>query len=376
MNSILKIPTEIFFGVNCLDDFKLSSDKKAVIIVSRSIENDLNFLKITNYLNKNKNQYQILNKSNSSSEPESDDISDINNRIEGDVDLVIGVGGGSVLDIAKFIAVIKKSGSHPENYDLNKTPVLDALPLILIPSTCGSGSEITQYAVAANSKTKRKFTISSKSLFAQKAYIDPSFIFKLSKQHILNSSMDAFIHSFEAYVNHKKNMFVDEFALKSMTLIYNTLKGFGKREDIETVFYENLSYASLLGGISISHNRTGMIHTLSVAFSEYSSEAHGLLNAKIFNKVLSFNSQYYNGRLAEAASWISGNNYNNDDACLFFSSFISSLIPNNKINFDRSPDLAYILKRVSQDQGLKSVNLRPFNSNDLKKIVKEILCQD
>ena len=76
MNSILKIPTEIFFGVNCLDDFKLSSDKKAVIIVSRSIENDLNFLKITNYLNKNKNQYQILNKSNSSSEPESDDISD------------------------------------------------------------------------------------------------------------------------------------------------------------------------------------------------------------------------------------------------------------------------------------------------------------
>jgi len=338
---IFNIPTKINFGVECLKTFSLDIKySNMALITSKTFEkNNYVYETIIKYFRNISTSLQII--TIESSEPTTENIDYIYNELNKNTNAIIAIGGGSVLDTTKFLSVMFYSNASSINYDFNQMKITNALPLYLIPTTAGSGSEVTPYAVATNSNTNR--------------------IKSLPKEKLINSSLDAFIHSLESILNKNKNILIYDFAITSLRNIYNILN---KNLKNLTIFdYEKLSLASLYGGICIANNRTGMIHTFSVALSEYSNELHGLLNAKILSNILKYNLDSYIITKDEEAYDIINN-------------FINSAIINKKINFSKKPSIEHIVNRVLQDKGLHNVNPKKYSKKDLINITKELLCQE
>ena len=139
---------------------------------------------------------------------------------------------------------------------------------------------------------------------------------------------------------------------------------------------KNMSTLSLCGGISILHNRTGLIHTLSVAFSPYVSMSHGLLNAVLLKHALKGILPNFNGRLKEIISiMINKKIYSDEDALLQLSSWLESIIGNKKItsNFDLKNKKQDIIRRLIQDKGLEEVTYGGLDQKQLCNIVECII---
>jgi len=372
---IFNIPTKINFGVECLKTFSLDIKySNMALITSKTFEkNNYVYETIIKYFRNISTSLQII--TIESSEPTTENIDYIYNELNKNTNAIIAIGGGSVLDTTKFLSVMFYSNASSINYDFNQMKITNALPLYLIPTTAGSGSEVTPYAVATNSNTNRKFTIYSKFLFPKESYIDPILLKSLPKEKLINSSLDAFIHSLESILNKNKNILIYDFAITSLRNIYNILN---KNLKNLTIFdYEKLSLASLYGGICIANNRTGMIHTFSVALSEYSNELHGLLNAKILSNILKYNLDSYEGKLASIISLVTNNIITKDEEAYdIINNFINSAIINKKINFSKKPSIEHIVNRVLQDKGLHNVNPKKYSKKDLINITKELLCQE
>lgn len=365
--------TKIYFGNNSLTNDNLPHDSNILVFSSQTIKESIHFEELIVTLKENNNTIQQVFKPSNIGEPNTQIINDINKSIENHVDFIIGIGGGSVLDTAKFIAVLKKSNLLAEDYDLNKNNVNSAIKTIMIPTTCGSGSEVTQYAVASNSDTNRKFTISSNHIMPSSCFIIPDFINNLNKNQIINSSIDAFIHCFEGLVNHELNFFIESYAIKSMQLIVKTLPKVLNSSKLNLNLLENLALSSLYGGIVISNNRTGLIHTISVAISEFSNQSHGFLNGKIFPYVLKFNRDYYDDKFNHVASQVFDKKIVDiDESISLFSNFVSSMIY-DPINYSNKPNLNHIINRVFQDKGLAKVNPRPLNKINIEEILNKLL---
>ncbi len=369
------ISTNIHFGVKYLRNNYFPSNKKILIVTSQSFEKNKILKELTEVLISNENSVKKCFKESNIKEPNSDYINKLKGQIEGDFDLIIGVGGGSVMDITKFLSFLLVSNNKCEDYDLNKNQIMDSIPLILIPTTCGSGSEVTQYAVATNSITKRKFTVASEYIRPQKCFIFPEFLYSLSYKSIIDSSIDAFIHSFEAFMNHSNvDLLFKTISLDGMRIISEVLQNYSETKILTKEMTVELASASLYGGMSISNYRTGMVHTISVALSEYSDQPHGFLNGKIFNEVLSFNKKAYGNKLILAANKVFNKNVDNiSDAHNLFSNFISSFFKNEKIAFITKLDMNHLIDRINQDSGLPDVNPLKFNNSNLKTIINKII---
>lgn len=372
---IFTIPTEITFGKNCLEKFSINETyKKVLILTSKTFKNN-EYLKTTiiKYFQDNSTLIQFL--IIPSGEPTTDSIDYVYKKIDNDIEAIIAIGGGSVLDTAKFLSTLFFSLKSSLEYDFNKTEINKALPLYLIPTTAGSGSEVTPYSVVSNSKTGRKFTISSQLFLSKQSFVDSSFLRNLSRKILVASSLDAFIHSLEVLLNKNENILLENLAISSMENIFKILsKDLTRLKDED---YELLSLSSLYGGICIANSRTGLIHTFSVAFSEYSKEAHGILNSKILKKVLEFNLSALNGKLAIIMSKVLNKQIIDDEEALhIIEKFINNLLDQGKIIFENEPSLEYISSRVMQDKGLVDVNLKEFSNEDLIKIAGEIAWQE
>ena len=208
-------------------------------------------------------------------EPRSDDVTRIGFEFaDSRVGAVVGIGGGSAIDFAKGLSVVIGTKSPITNFEFGQPIPIGLTEVHAIPTISGSGSEVTPYAVIINSKTRRKFTVSSHGLIPKSAVLDTSLHPELPKSFRISAAIDAYCHALEAGCNAQATLNVVE----SASLVAAKLRGH-MMENPECRPSEALTDASIASGRLIAQARTGFPHTLAVAMAETSTAPHGTLVA-------------------------------------------------------------------------------------------------
>lgn len=196
---------------------------------------------------------------------------------QNNVDVVIGLGGGSSMDAAKAIAV---GVSHPgEAWDYlhyKKQPTENTLPIIAITTTSGTGSQTTQCSVITNPETHDKSAIWHKNIYPKVAIVDPELVKTLPKKMTAATGFDALAHNFEAFISEGASIYTDVLALEGIRRIVKCLPLV--LEEVDNVDYRSeLAWADTLGGLVITHAGVTLPHGLGMQISGHCPHiAHGL----------------------------------------------------------------------------------------------------
>lgn len=200
-------------------------------------------------------------------------------------DLVLGIGGGSAMDAAKGIAVIYNNKGKISDFVSGSQILNKPLPVYCIPTTSGTGSEVTPFAVFSDKKNNNKCGFSNPDIFAQTAVIDPSLTDSMPEVLRINTGLDVLTHAIEAYLSLDSNQMNDIFALQSIDLVLDNLQGAIKK-DQDSI--DRMSYASMLAGIAITHASTILLHIMAYPLTVYHKIPHGRANAVLLTAFLDF----------------------------------------------------------------------------------------
>jgi len=203
-------------------------------------------------------------------------------------ELIIAIGGGSPLDVAKVISImLTNEGELAEFIGVPEAFKKRGVPLIAIPTTSGSGSEVTPYAVLTDKKGFKKAPLISRYLFPVIAIDDPELTVTMSSIITANTGVDALTHAVEAFVSKRATEISRLYSLKAIELIAKYLpRAYGNPKDIEA--REQMMLASLLGGMAITDAGAGLVHTMAHVLGVLYRVPHGLANGMFLVPVLEF----------------------------------------------------------------------------------------
>jgi len=205
-----------------------------------------------------------------------------------DPDVIVGLGGGSSLDIAKVTSVLLANGGPIEKYFGMELVPRPGVPLILIPTTAGTGSEMTSICVLSDTQNKVKKGIVSEHMFARAALLDPQLTLALPPRVTAMTGMDALVHAIESFVGVRATVFTDTLNLQAIRLVATNLRpAFAQGQNLAA--RENMLYASCLAGMAFSNTQNGLAHALALAIGGKFHLPHGLLTAFIIPWVMEYN---------------------------------------------------------------------------------------
>ena len=241
---------------------------------------------ITKALEQNKVKYVIYD--GVATEPTVDFVQEgLKAYMDNGCDFLLAVGGGSAIDTAKAIAVmVTNTGSIEDYQGLNKIPK-EGVPLIAIPTTAGTGSEVTRYTIITDTKRDVKMLIGSPFLIPQKAIIDPLLTLSMPRGLTAAVGIDALTHAIEAYVSVKAQPMSDIFCLSAIELISGSLRqAWSNGNNIEA--REKTMLGALQAGIAFSNSSVALVHGMSRPIGAYFHVAHGVSNAALLGVVTEF----------------------------------------------------------------------------------------
>ena len=193
---------------------------------------------------------------------------------ESGCDMILGVGGGSIMDAAKSIAFCCVNGGDVSDYIFGRKQGKGSLPIILVPTTCGTGSEGNQIAVLTNPETKDKKALYTMQIMPSASVVDPD-VMKTMPKHVLSSvGFDAFTHALEAYTSKKANPLTDAQALLAIKLITANLPELMQDYD-NSEAWEAVSLAATLGGMVIGAAGVSAAHGMEHPASGLKNIVHG-----------------------------------------------------------------------------------------------------
>ncbi len=270
-----KNPTNFHFGkgkINEIGNISKQYGKKAILI-TYDMEH---FTKLTELviakLKENNVECIVLN--NIKAEPiTTDAVEGGLLAIKENCDFVIGLGGGSVLDMAKGVAHCAIYKENITDYMYGKAEGTDALPIVLIPTTAGTGSEGNHYAVFTNPETNDKKGLITPHLFAKDAILDPELLTTLPPQVIAGPGLDALYHSVEALFSIDCNLVCEMYSLRAISLLGKYLPVVYK-DPSNLDAWQQVQYASLLGGMAIGTADVGVPHALGHPIGGLYHKAH------------------------------------------------------------------------------------------------------
>lgn len=215
-------------------------------------------------------------------------------------DAVLSIGGGSVLDAAKLFAV-RLTNEEPLRQwlgvDLIKRP---GVPLVLVPTTSGTGSEVTPNAIVTLPDEELKVGIVSRHLLPQLVILDATLTIGLPKPITAATGMDAFIHALESYISTKANPVSDMFAMESMRLIgANLVEAYQNGDSLAA--RQAMLMGSMYGGLALTAAGTAAVHALAYPLGGMFNITHGVANSMLLPHVMAFNLDAIVDRLASVA---------------------------------------------------------------------------
>ena len=200
---------------------------------------------------------------------------------------VVGLGGGSSLDVAKLVSVLLKHGGETRDYfGIGRVPAR-GIPTILIPTTSGTGSEVSKNAVFDDRRAKTKLVVSSPYLIADLALVDPELTATMPPPVTASTGADAFVHAVEGYVAVKSSPLSDVLALEAIRIIYENLPvAFADGGNIPARY--QMAYGSMLGGFILNLAGASSSHALAYPIGSHYHVPHGVGCMLTFLEVMEY----------------------------------------------------------------------------------------
>ncbi|NMB11682.1 MAG: phosphonoacetaldehyde reductase [Firmicutes bacterium] len=221
------------------------------------------------------------------------------------IDMIVALGGGSVIDTAKAMSVMLSRDletfslrSHLENDALELDGV--GIPVVAVPTTAGTGSEVTPFATVWDSVSMRKYSLTGSQVFPHIALLDPELTLSLPREVTIVTGLDTISHAFESVWNRNANSLTILLATEALRIGLPTLKSLPDALD-DIGLRSRMLWASTLAGLAISQTRTALAHSISYPLTMHYGMPHGLACSFTLPSILCFNAKADDGRLEELA---------------------------------------------------------------------------
>jgi Alcohol dehydrogenase, class IV len=300
MNYEYLMPTKVIFGRNCIAQhsalFKTFGKKALIVTGARSARENGSQKDVTDALKEAGVDYSVFDKVMSNPTIPCVYEGAAAAKEQG-ADFIIAIGGGSPMDAGKAIALLAAQDIAPEalfsgNYE-NKV-----LPMVFVPTTAGTGSEVTQYSILTNDAAQSKTSIASPLIFPTLAFADAKYMECLPVQTTVNTAADALSHLVEGMLSSRASLLSDTLAAKGIGLftaclpeLLNALKT-GSPAGVSPEARERLLQASLLGGMVIAQTGTTVVHAMGYSLTYFRDIDHGRANGLLLGAYLEFVEQH------------------------------------------------------------------------------------
>lgn len=285
-----QISTKALMGRDCIkknkEEFQLYGGKAFIVCGRNSAKASGALQDVTDVLDGLGREYMIFDRVENN--PSLDNVKEGGDAArEFGAELIIGIGGGSPLDAAKAVAVLAANDMDPlelyKNSFENKP-----LPIFTIPTTAGTGSEITPYSILTRNDMQTKMSFGNADTFPKEAFLDARYTESMSYKTTADTAVDAFSHALEGYLSKRSTPVSDIFAVKAIEIFGQCIKPLlTKTLDFE--IREKLLYTSMLGGMVISHTGTTIAHGMGYSLTYFKDIPHGRANGVLLKEYLRFN---------------------------------------------------------------------------------------
>ncbi len=303
-NVQIHFPRKFVFGDDCLQDFIEYflglPYRRTYLLADPHVEKMLSGL----YDTLDMDGVEVITNVSIDKEPTEDGFLSILREAESNrVDSVIGIGGGSVLDVAKLVAAMAGSGKHPGSFYGSGTLTGRPLFLACLPTTAGTGSEVSPNSILLDEKENLKKAVVSPYLVPDATYIDPVLTHSVPPAVTASTGIDALTHCIEVYANRFAHPVTDLFALEGIRLIYDHLeRAYSDGSDAEA--RRKVALGSVYGGLGLGPVNTAAVHAIAYPLGSEYHIPHGISNALLLPHVLEYNLPFGLERYAEIARTI------------------------------------------------------------------------
>lgn len=329
----------------------------------------------------NENKITVVPFENESGEPSVEMVDNVVKAINAhNCDFIIAVGGGSVIDAGKAAAGLAVNGGNTVEYlegvGTGRKIVNTPIPFVAVPTTHGTGAELTKNGVISSQTDKYKKSIRDDRLMAKVVIVDAELMVSLPKKQTAFCSMDAITQLIEAYTCCKSNIMTDALCISGLHAAAESIyEAYDNGDNIQA--REKMAYASMISGICLANAGLGAVHGLAPALGITYGIPHGESCALLLDHVMRYNIPYCTEKYAEIGRILKGGDYADDfEAAYAGADFITELkkhmgIPNNLKSIGiNDNDIEQIIQRISTN----SMNANPvkMNNDEIAAFLKQL----
>ncbi|MDP4089602.1 MAG: iron-containing alcohol dehydrogenase [Bacillota bacterium] len=284
------LPTKIRYGAGILsvlgEELRLLKAKKVMVITDKGLVNAGMVRKVTEIIQGESIAFLIYDEIEANPKDYNIEACAEKAREEA-IDTIVAFGGGSPIDAAKAVAVLAKQGGKARDYQGKGKIKDDCLPLITIPTTSGTGSEVTFSSVITDTREKFKFTIKSTAIAAKTAIIDPELTLSVPPIITAATGIDALTHAIEGYTANCTEPIAEAVGLYAVEFIAGSIVEAVKNgRNLEA--RDRMMMGSLLAGLSFSHADVASVHCMAEALGSIYDAPHGMCNAILLPYVMEY----------------------------------------------------------------------------------------
>ena len=379
----IKMPSYLYGGEGCIekvkDILKKENSKKVIVFTDKGIRQTGLSDILENILKECSVDYKVFD--DLKPEPAYTDVEKVINEVESyEGDIIIAIGGGSVMDSAKLCSILKGASYSIRDLLNGTTDVKKQIKSIMIPTTCGTGSEATCNAIVAIPEEQSKKGIVNDCMIPDYVILDAQMIKNLPKSIVSATGVDALAHAVESYTSKKATPFSDVYAMESAKLIFKNIREAYKNPD-NMEAKTNMMLGAFYGGVSITGSGTTAVHALSYPLGGKYHIAHGVSNAILFAHVMEFNKDACKERLAKMCDVIFPELIEKtvSEKADYIIEQISDIVTVTDIPTDLSKwgvsidDLDFLVDAGSKQQRLLVNNMKELSLEDIKNIYMKVL---
>ncbi len=379
----IKIPSSIHAGIGCIQDVKdilaKESAKKVLVFTDKGIVGAGLTGKLLAVLDEAGAAYTVFD--DLKPEPAYMDVEKVVEQMDQENgDIIIAIGGGSVMDAAKLCSLLK--GSSYTVKDLLGNPLLASkqMKTVMIPTTCGTGSEATCNAIVAVPEEQVKKGIVNEEMIPDYVILDAQMIAGLPPAIVAATGVDALAHVVECYTSKKATPLSDTYAVAGAKLIFHNIEeAYNNRDNMEAK--NNMLLGAFYGGVAITGSGTTAVHALSYPLGGKFHIAHGVSNAILFAHVMAFNKDACEDRLASLCDAVYPELTAKSAAekADYMIERIAAIVENTKIPTDlnsfgvKMDDLDFLVDAGSKQQRLLVNNMKELSLEDIRNIYLKVL---
>lgn len=298
--------------------------------------------------------------------------------LKNNADVIIAIGGGSPMDTAKGIAIIASNGGKIRDYEGANRVKRPLPPMMLITTTAGSGSDISQFCIITDVERAVKMSIITRTLVPNISIVDPLILRTKSKTLIIQSAIDALAHAIEAYTSTIASPFTELQSLNAIDLIIRHLPKAVETKSLDAL--EQLSIAAISASMAFSNASLGSVHALAHSLGGHYDMSHGVIHPILLTAVMRFNLPCAEKKYSDIGRVILNKTVGSDrDTALagitkleeFFASFDVSLKLRDVIKEEDKQHLEAICKMAVND-ACNLTNPRPTSWQEYLTICKEV----